>query len=89
MNGLIDFNKHSPTINIKDGKILEEFVSLFQLFNEATVITPEEAYVTISLVAPIILSILHALERELSSLTLILVSLCKTPMYFVDPMSIK
>ncbi|CAF3674926.1 unnamed protein product, partial [Rotaria socialis] len=62
----------------RDRKILEEFVSLFELFNEATVLTQGESYATASLVAPTVLGILFDLEHELNSSTLILVSLCKT-----------
>ena len=68
--------KNDLIINSKDRKILEEFVSLFELFNEATVLTQGESYTTISLVAPTILGILFDLERELSSSSLILVDLC-------------
>jgi hypothetical protein len=66
-----------PRVDTKDRKILEEFISLFELFDEATVLTQDECYATISLVAPTVLGIL--LELELFSSTLILVSLCKTP----------
>jgi hypothetical protein len=74
---LTDLDKNHLILNTKDRKILEEFVSLFELFHEATVLTQGESYATISLVAPTILGILYDLEHELSSSTLILVSLCK------------
>ena len=70
--------KNDLILNSRDRKILEEFVSLFELFNEATVLTQGESYATISFVAPTILRILFDLERELSSSTLILVSVCET-----------
>lgn len=75
---LTDLKKNDLIINSKERKVLEEFVSLFELFNEATVLTQGESYTTISLVAPTILGILFDLERELSSSSLILVDLCKT-----------
>ncbi|CAF0934628.1 unnamed protein product [Rotaria sordida] len=58
-------------------KILEDFVSLFELFNEATVLTQGEFYATVSLVAPTILGILFDLEREHASSNLSLVSVCE------------
>ena len=75
---LTDMKKNDLILNTRDRKILEEFISLFELFDEATVLTQGESYATISLVAPTVLRILFDLERELSSSTLILVSLCKT-----------
>ena len=75
---LTGLKKNDLIINSKDKKILEEFVSLFELFNETTVLTQGESYTTISLVAPTILGILFDLERELSSSSLILLDLCKT-----------
>lgn len=75
---LTDMKKNDLILNSRDRKILEEFVSLFELFNEATVLTQGESYATISFVAPTILRILFDLERELSSSTLILVSVCET-----------
>jgi hypothetical protein len=77
---LSDLKKNDLILNSKDRKILEEFISLFELFNEATVLTQGESYTTVSLVAPTVLGILFDLdlERKLSSSTLILVSLCKT-----------
>jgi hypothetical protein len=75
---LTDLKKNDLILDSKDRKILEEFISLFELFNEATVLTQGESYATISLVAPTVLGILFELERELNSSTLILVSLCKT-----------
>jgi len=75
---LTDLKKNDLILNSRDRKILEEFISLFELFDEATVLTQGESYATISLVAPTVLGILFDLERELSSSTLILVSLCKT-----------
>jgi hypothetical protein len=74
---LTDLKKNDLILSSKDRKILEEFVSLFELFNEATVLTQGESYATITLVAPTVLGILFDLERELSSSTLTLVSLCK------------
>ncbi|CAF3145510.1 unnamed protein product [Rotaria socialis] len=70
--------KNDLILNSRDRNILEEFVSLFELFNEATVLIRGESYATVSLVAPIVLGILFDLEHELNSSTLILVSLCKT-----------
>ena len=75
---LMDMKKNNLVLNTKDRKILEEFVALFELFNEATVLTQGDSYATITLVAPSILGILYDLERELSSQTLNLSSLCKT-----------
>ena len=75
---LTDLKKNELILNSKDKKILEEFLSLFDLFNEATILTQGESYTTISLVAPTVLGILFDLERELCSSTLTLVSLCKT-----------
>lgn len=74
---LTDLRKNDLIINSKERRILEEFVSLFELFNEATVLAQGESYTTISLVAPTILGILFDLEREVNS-SLILVDLCKT-----------
>ena len=48
------------------------------MFNEATILTQGESYITISLIAPKVLDILFDLERELCSSTLTLVSFCKT-----------
>ncbi|CAF1349757.1 unnamed protein product, partial [Rotaria magnacalcarata] len=75
---LNDLKKNELIINTKDRKILEEFVSLFELFNEATLVTQGENFVTISLAAPTILGILFDLERELNSSSLVLTSLCET-----------
>ncbi|CAF1325542.1 unnamed protein product [Rotaria sp. Silwood1] len=75
---LTDLKKNDLILNSRDRKILEEFVSLFELFNEATVLTQGESYATVTLVAPTVLGILFDLERELSSSTLILSSLCET-----------
>jgi hypothetical protein len=74
---LTDLKKNDLILSSKDRKILEEFVSLFELFNEATVLTQGESYATITLVAPTVLGILFDLERELNSPALTLVSLCK------------
>ncbi|CAM4794704.1 unnamed protein product [Rotaria magnacalcarata] len=74
---LSDLKKNDLILNSKDRKVLEEFVSLFELFNEATVLTQGESYATICLVAPTVLGILFDLERELGSSTLTLVSLCE------------
>ena len=51
----------------RDRKVLEKFVSLFELFHEATVLTQGEPYATIGLVASTVLGILYDLEHELSS----------------------
>ncbi|CAF5087461.1 unnamed protein product, partial [Rotaria magnacalcarata] len=67
---LSDLKKNDLILNSKDRKVLEEFVSLFELFNEATVLTQGESYATICLVAPTVLGILFDLERELGSSTL-------------------
>ena len=75
---LIDLKKNDLILNSKDRKILEEFVSLFELFDEATTLTQGESYATISFVAPTVLGILFDLERGRYSSTLTLVSLCKT-----------
>ncbi|CAF4667929.1 unnamed protein product [Rotaria socialis] len=64
-------------LNTKDRKTLEDFVSLFELFNEATVLTQGECYATISLAAPTILGILIDLEHERAASDLSLVSLCE------------
>ncbi|CAF4897221.1 unnamed protein product, partial [Rotaria socialis] len=58
-------------------KFLEDCVSLFDLFNEATILTQGECYATISLVAPTILGILIDLEHERAASNLSLVSLCE------------
>ena len=71
---MIDLKKNDLILTTRD----EEFVSLFELFNEATVLTQGESYGTIGLVAPPVLGILNDLQHEFSSSTLILVSLCKT-----------
>jgi hypothetical protein len=75
---LTDMKKTNLILSTRDRKILEEFISLFELFYEATVLTQGETYATISLVAPTILGILYDLEREQSSQTLILSTLCNT-----------
>ncbi|CAF3770977.1 unnamed protein product, partial [Rotaria socialis] len=49
--------KNDLILNSKDRKALEEFVSLFELFNEATVLIQGESYATICLVAPTVLGI--------------------------------
>ncbi|CAF1478343.1 unnamed protein product, partial [Rotaria sordida] len=74
---LTDLKKNNLILNTKDRKILEDFVSLFELFNEATVLTQGEFYATVSLVAPTILGILFDLEREHASSNLSLVSVCE------------
>jgi hypothetical protein len=74
---LTDLKKNDLILNSRDRKILEEFVSLFELFNEATVLTQGDSYATVSLVAPAVLGILFDLEYELNSSSLILDSLCK------------
>ncbi|CAM4873452.1 unnamed protein product [Rotaria socialis] len=71
------FQTNDLILNSKDRKVLAEFVFLFELFNEATVLTQGESYATICLVAPTVLGILFDLERELGSSTLALVSLCE------------
>ncbi|CAF3342438.1 unnamed protein product, partial [Rotaria socialis] len=71
------FQTNDPILNSKDRKVLAEFVFLFELFNEATVLTQGESYATICLVALTVLGILFDLERELGSSTLTLVSLCE------------
>ena len=75
---LNDLKKNELILNTRDRKILEEFVSLFELFDEATLITQGESFITISLAAPTVLGILCDLERELNSASLILSSLCET-----------
>ncbi|CAF1078887.1 unnamed protein product [Rotaria sordida] len=74
---LTDLKNNNLILNTKDRKILEDFVSLFELFNEATVLTQGEFYATVSLVAPTILGILFDLEREHASSNLSLVSVCE------------
>ncbi|CAM4985822.1 unnamed protein product [Rotaria socialis] len=54
---LSDLKKNDLILNSKDRKVLEEFVSLFELFNEATLLTQGESYATICLVAPTVLGI--------------------------------
>jgi hypothetical protein len=73
---LTDLKKNEVILNTRDRKVLDEFVSLFELFNEATQLTQGEQYATISLVAPSILGLLHDLERERESSLLSLTSLC-------------
>ncbi|CAF1111836.1 unnamed protein product, partial [Rotaria magnacalcarata] len=74
---LTDLNKNCLSLNTKDRKTLEDFVSSFELFNEATILTQGESYATISLVALTILSILIDLEHERAASNLSLVSLCE------------
>ncbi|CAF5001302.1 unnamed protein product, partial [Rotaria socialis] len=71
---LSDLKMNDLILNSKDRKVLEEFVFLFELFNEATVLTQGESYASICLVGPTVLGILFDLERELSSSTSTLVS---------------
>ena len=79
LNGMLtDLKKNTLILNIRDRKVLEEFVSLFELFNEATKLTQAEQYTTIGLVAPSVLGLLHDLEHELESSTLTLTSLCQS-----------
>jgi hypothetical protein len=73
---LTDLKRNELILNTRDRRILEEFISLFELFNEATKLTQGEQYATISLVAPSVLGLLHDLERERESSTLSLTSLC-------------
>ena len=75
---LTDLKKNELIHNTRDRKVLEEFVSLFELFNEATKLTQGEQYATVSLVAPSILGLLHDLEHELESSTLTLTALCQS-----------
>lgn len=56
---------------------IEEFLSLFELSNEARILTQGETYTTISLVALTKLGILLDLACELCSSTLTLVFLYK------------
>lgn len=44
---LTDLKKNDLILTTRDRKILEEFVSLFELFHEATVLTQDESYATI------------------------------------------
>ncbi|CAF2212088.1 unnamed protein product [Rotaria magnacalcarata] len=74
---LTDLKKNDLILTSRDRKSLEEFVSLFELFNQATVLTQGESYATVTLVAPTVLGILYDLQRELSSSTLILTCLCE------------
>ena len=75
---LTELKKNELILSTRDRKVLEEFVSLFELFNEATKLTQGEQYATISLVAPCVLGLLHDLEHELESSTLSLNSLCQS-----------
>jgi hypothetical protein len=75
---LTDLKKNDLILSTRDRKVLEEFVSLFELFNEATKLTQGEQYATISIVAPCVLALLHDLEHELESSTLSLISLCQS-----------
>lgn len=75
---LTDMKKTDLILTSQDRKILEEFVSLFELFNQATIVTQGDSYSTITLVAPTVLGILFDLERELTSSSLVLTSLCET-----------
>jgi hypothetical protein len=61
---LTDLKKNELILNTRDRRVLEEFVSLFELFNEATKLTQGEQYPTISLVAPSILGLLNDLEQS-------------------------
>ncbi|CAM4844986.1 unnamed protein product [Rotaria magnacalcarata] len=74
---ILDGTHNSKLLNTKDRKTLEDFVSSFELFNEATILTQGESYATISLVALTILSILIDLEHERAASNLSLVSLCE------------
>ncbi|CAF1087905.1 unnamed protein product [Didymodactylos carnosus] len=62
---LTDQKKGELILSIKDLHVLREFISAFTLFAEATTKTQAERCVSISLVAPSILSIYFDLENEL------------------------
>ncbi|CAF4938578.1 unnamed protein product, partial [Rotaria socialis] len=64
---LSDLKKNDLILNSKDRKVLEEFVSLFELFNEATMFTQGESYATICLVAPTVLGIHCKKNRRIIS----------------------
>ncbi|CAF3165254.1 unnamed protein product, partial [Rotaria sp. Silwood2] len=75
--------RHYSISRANHRKTLEDFVCLFELFNEATILTQGECYATVSLVAPTILGILFDLEHERASSNLSLVSLCEALLYSI------
>ncbi|CAF1254367.1 unnamed protein product [Didymodactylos carnosus] len=73
---LYELNKSQLMLTQRDKIIIDEFISLFYLFNEATIQTQAENSPTISLVGPCLLSILNDLEHEQGKL-IYTKSLCK------------
>ncbi|CAF1334543.1 unnamed protein product [Didymodactylos carnosus] len=61
---LYELNKSQLMLTQRNKIIIDEFISLFYLFNEATIQTQAENSPTISLVGPCLLSILNDLEHE-------------------------
>ncbi|CAF1354116.1 unnamed protein product, partial [Didymodactylos carnosus] len=61
---LIEKKKYELILSTKERQIVDEFISLFELFDEATIKTQSENKPTISVVAPSVLEILADLEKE-------------------------
>ncbi|CAF0941124.1 unnamed protein product [Rotaria sordida] len=61
---LTELGKKELCLTEKNKEILDEFMGLLYLFNEATVLTQADQTVTISIVGPILLNILSDLEFE-------------------------
>ncbi|CAF1575057.1 unnamed protein product [Didymodactylos carnosus] len=75
---LTDINKTDLRLLPRDYAILNEFVSLFALFAEATIKTQADKSPSISLVAPSLLGIYLDLQHELQNNCNHTTSLCKT-----------
>ncbi|CAM4961709.1 unnamed protein product [Rotaria socialis] len=61
---LIKLDKKELCITEKNKEVLDEFMTLLYLFNEATVLIQADQTVTISMVGPILLNLLSDLELE-------------------------
>ncbi|CAF1275325.1 unnamed protein product, partial [Didymodactylos carnosus] len=61
---LIEKKTDELILSTKERQIVDEFISLFELFNEATIKTQSENKPPISIVAPSVLEILADLEKE-------------------------
>ncbi|CAF3602139.1 unnamed protein product, partial [Rotaria sp. Silwood2] len=61
---LTELGKKELCLTEKNKEILDEFMALLYLFNEATVLAQADQTVTISIVGPILLNILSDLEFE-------------------------
>jgi hypothetical protein len=61
---LIKLDKKELCITEKNKEVLDEFMTLLCLFNEATILTQADQTVTISMVGPILLNLLTDLEQE-------------------------